>query len=193
MEPPQTNKRYFSMKQFKFFGVILVLALVLAACGPAATPTPVPEPTPEPVPEQAEEVMDIVDTAIAAGSFNTLVSAVQAADLVDALKGEGPFTVFAPTDDAFYTLPDGTLEALVADPSGDLTDILLYHVLSGKVMAEAVTDGLEAETLQGEAVTFSVTDDGVMINDATFIATDIEANNGVIHVIDAVILPPSEQ
>jgi uncharacterized surface protein with fasciclin (FAS1) repeats len=136
---------------------------------------------------------DIVDTAVEAGSFETLVAAVQAAGLVDALKGEGPFTVFAPTDDAFAALPEGTLEALLADPEGDLTQILLYHVVPGKVMAADVSDGLEAETLQGAKAAFSVDGNSVMIGDATIVATDIETSNGVIHVIDAVILPPTEE
>jgi transforming growth factor-beta-induced protein len=163
--------------------VMLVLVLALSACAQAtpAAPTATPEPTP-----------DIVDTAVAADDFNTLVTAVQAAGLVDALKGEGPFTVFAPTDAAFAALPDGTLDALLADTEA-LSQVLLYHVVPGQVMAADVTDGLEAETLQAEAVSFSVSDDGAMINDAIIVATDIEASNGVIHVIDAVILPPSMQ
>ena len=136
--------------------------------------------------------MNIVETAVAAGSFNTLVAAVTAADLGGALSGEGPFTVFAPTDDAFAALPAGTIDALLADPSGDLTQILLYHVLSGKVMAEAVADGLEVETLQGSNVMFTIVDGKPMINGAMIVTTDIEASNGVIHVIDAVILPPAE-
>jgi len=134
---------------------------------------------------------DIVDTAISAGNFNTLVAAVQAAGLVDTLKGEGPFTVFAPTDDAFAAIPQATLDALLADPSGDLTQILLYHVVPGKVMAADVTDGLEATTVQGSTVNFTVANGQVMINDANIIMTDIETSNGVIHVIDAVILPPA--
>ena len=133
---------------------------------------------------------DIVDTAVAAGSFPTLVAAVQAADLVDALKGAGPFTVFAPTEDAFAALPEGTLESLLADPAA-LANILLYHVVPGKVMAADVTDGLTAETLQGSTVSFTVADGAVKINDANIVTTDIEASNGVIHVIDAVILPPA--
>ncbi len=140
---------------------------------------------------QDAPAMDIVDIAASNEDFSTLVTAVQAAGLVDALKGEGPFTVFAPTNAAFEALPDGTLEALVADPSGDLTDILLYHVLGQKVMAADVTDGLQAPTLLGNTVKFSVSADGVKINDANIIVTDIEASNGVIHVIDAVILPPA--
>ncbi len=135
--------------------------------------------------------MDIVDIAASNEDFSTLVTAVQAAGLVDALKGEGPFTVFAPTNAAFAALPEGALDALVADPSGDLTQILLYHVIPGKVMAADVTDGLEATTLQGSTVKFSVSADGVKINDANIIMTDIEASNGVIHVIDAVITPPA--
>lgn len=135
---------------------------------------------------------DIVDTAIAAGDFTILVAAVEAAGLVDALKGDGPFTVFAPTDAAFNALPEGTIPALLADPSGDLTQILLYHVLDGKVMAAEVTDGLEVTMLQGSPVVFSVADGVAKINDATIIVTDIETSNGVIHVIDAVILPPAE-
>ncbi len=133
---------------------------------------------------------DIVDTAVAAGSFPTLVAAVQAAGLVDALKGAGPFTVFAPTEEAFAALPEGTLESLLADPAA-LANILLYHVVPGKVMAADVTDGLTATTLQGSDVSFTVADGAVKINDANIVTTDIEASNGVIHVIDAVILPPA--
>ena len=133
---------------------------------------------------------DIVDTAVAAGSFPTLVAAVQAADLVDALKGAGPFTVFAPTEEAFAALPAGTLDSLLADPAA-LANVLLYHVVPGKVMAADVTDGLTAKTLQGSTVSFTVADGSVKINDANIVTTDIEASNGVIHVIDAVILPPA--
>lgn len=134
---------------------------------------------------------DIVDTAVTAGQFNTLVTAVQAAGLVDALKGEGPFTVFAPTDDAFAKLPAETLQGLLADPQA-LGNILLYHVISGAIMAADVADGMSAGTLQGSPVTFSVQDGTVKINDAAVVATDIKASNGVIHVIDSVILPPAE-
>ena len=135
---------------------------------------------------------DIVDTAVAAGSFTTLVAAVQAAGLVDALKGEGPFTVFAPTDEAFAALPKETLDALLADPKA-LAEILTYHVLAGKVMAADVTDGLSAPTLAGPAVAFTIVDGKPMINDANIVATDVVASNGVIHVIDKVILPPAEE
>jgi uncharacterized surface protein with fasciclin (FAS1) repeats len=134
---------------------------------------------------------DIVDTAVAAGSFDTLVAAVQAAGLVDTLKSDGPFTVFAPTDEAFAKLPAGTVEGLLEDPEA-LANILLYHVVPGKVMAADVTDGLTAETAQGSTVTFTVADGAVKINDANITATDIETSNGVIHVIDSVILPPAD-
>lgn len=132
---------------------------------------------------------DIVDIAVEDGRFTTLVAAVEAADLVDTLKGEGPFTVFAPTDDAFDKLPAGTVEGLLNDiPT--LTNILLYHVVSGKVMAADVVNLTSADTVSGESITISIMDDKVMINDAEVIVTDIEASNGVIHAIDTVLLPP---
>jgi len=130
---------------------------------------------------------DIVDIAVAAGSFNTLVAAVQAAGLVETLKGEGPFTVFAPTDEAFAALPAGTVEGLLNDiPT--LTAILTYHVIPGAVMSGDLTDGMMAATVNGQSVTIGV-GETVTVDGATVIAADIEASNGVIHVIDAVILP----
>lgn len=133
--------------------------------------------------------MDIVETAMSAGNFTTLVAAVEAAGLVDALKAEGPLTVFAPTDDAFAALPEGTVESLLADPEA-LASILTYHVVAGKVTADQVVELSEAKTLNGASAKVTVTEDGkVMIDEATVVATDIEATNGVIHVIDAVILP----
>jgi transforming growth factor-beta-induced protein len=172
----------------------VVLALLITACAaPAAEQEVVPTPMPEMEEEVMEEVLpDIVDTAIAAGSFETLVAAVSAAELAEALKGEGPFTVFAPSDEAFAKLPEGTVESLLEDPTGQLARILLYHVVPGKVMAADVSDGLVAETLRGAEVSFSVSDGKVMINDAEIVATDIETSNGVIHVIDSVILPPAD-
>lgn len=172
----------------------VVLALLITACAaPAAEQEVVPTPMPEMEEEVMEEVLpDIVDTAIAAGSFETLVAAVTAAELAEALKGEGPFTVFAPSDEAFAKLPEGTVESLLEDPTGQLARILLYHVVPGKVMAADVSDGLVAETLRGAEVSFSVSDGKVMINDAAIVATDIETSNGVIHVIDSVILPPAD-
>jgi len=131
---------------------------------------------------------DIVDTAVEAGTFTTLVAAVEAAGLVETLKGEGPFTVFAPTDEAFAALPEGTVEALLEDiPT--LTAILTYHVVPGKVMSTDLSDGMMAATVNGAEITIG-TEGGVTVNDANVTAADIEASNGVIHVIDAVILPP---
>lgn len=132
--------------------------------------------------------MDIVDTAVEAGNFTTLVAAVEAAGLVDTLKGEGPFTVFAPTDEAFAALPEGTVEGLLEDPEA-LAAILTYHVVPGAVMSGDLSDGMTATTVNGADVTISV-GDSVMVNDATVTTVDIEASNGVIHVIDAVIMPP---
>ncbi|SDD31669.1 fasciclin domain-containing protein [Ruegeria marina] len=134
---------------------------------------------------------DIVDTAAGAGSFSTLVAAVQAAGLVDTLKGEGPFTVFAPTDEAFAALPAGTVENLLKPENKDqLVAVLTYHVVPGKVMSTDLSDDMTATTVQGGAVTIDL-DNGVMVNDATVSTADIEASNGVIHVIDKVILPQS--
>jgi uncharacterized surface protein with fasciclin (FAS1) repeats len=134
--------------------------------------------------------MDIVDTAVKAGSFNTLVAAVQAAGLAETLKGEGPFTVFAPTDDAFAKLPAGTVEDLLKPENKDkLAAILTYHVVSGKVMAKDVMTMKEAKTVNGETITISMEADTVMIDNAKVVTADIECSNGIIHVIDTVILP----
>jgi len=133
---------------------------------------------------------DIVDTAVAAGSFNTLVAAVQAAGLVDALKADGPITVFAPTDEAFAQLPAGTVENLLKPENKDqLVAILTYHVVPGKVGAAEVTKLESAETLQGESISIAVKDGKVYIDNAEVITADVSASNGVIHVIDQVILP----
>ncbi len=131
---------------------------------------------------------NIVETAMAAGQFNTLVTAVQEAGLVETLSGEGPFTVFAPTDEAFAKIPEADLNALLADKQA-LTDVLTYHVVAGKVMASDVVNLTEAETVQGSSVDISVDGDTVMIDGATVVKTDIETSNGVIHVIDTVITP----
>jgi len=190
------------MKRFTVFSMLLTItALVLAACAPAATPTEapaapeptaMPEPTATPEPEVME--MDIVDTAVADGRFTTLVAVVTAAELVDTLNGEGPFTVFAPTDDAFAALPEGTVESLLLPENKQaLTDILLYHVVSGDVMAADVVNLESATTVLGKDVAIKVDGGKVYINDAEVILTDIETSNGVIHVIDSVLLPPSEE
>jgi len=131
---------------------------------------------------------DIVDTAVAAGSFTTLVKAVQAAGLVDTLKSPGPFTVFAPTDEAFAKLPAGTIENLLANPD-QLKAVLTYHVVAGKVMASDVVKMKSAKTVQGSSARIQARGGKVMIDKANVVQTDILASNGVIHVIDAVILP----
>ena len=177
-------------------------ALTLTACGsssePAAKPTPTATsssaaPTSE---EPMPAAKDIVDTAVGAGQFTTLATALTAAGLVDTLKGAGPFTVFAPTDDAFAKLPAGTLDTLLADPKGALTKILTYHVIPGKVMAADVLkmDGAKVKTVNGAELTIKVSGSDVMLMDATgasvkVVKTDVTASNGVIHVIDGVLLP----
>jgi len=130
----------------------------------------------------------IVDVAVQAGSFNTLVQAVQAAGLVETLSGAGPFTVFAPTDEAFAQIPQETLQAVLADKE-KLTAILTYHVVPGKLMAADVVNSTQLQTVQGQSINVSVADGTVRVDDATVIQTDIEADNGVIHVIDKVIMP----
>ena len=135
---------------------------------------------------------DIVDTAVAAGQFETLAAALGAADLVDTLKGDGPFTVFAPTDEAFAKLPEGTVESLLKPENRDqLIAILTYHVVPGAVRAADVVKLDAARTVNGQSVAIQVADNGVQVDNANVIATDIEASNGVIHVIDTVILPSS--
>jgi uncharacterized surface protein with fasciclin (FAS1) repeats len=137
----------------------------------------------------AMEAKDIVDTAAGAENFSTLVAAVEAAGLVETLKGEGPFTVFAPTDEAFAALPEGTVEELLLPENIDqLTAILTYHVVPGAVMSGDLTDGMEAETVEGGMVTIG-TEGGVTVNDANVVTADIEASNGVIHAIDTVLMP----
>ncbi len=137
----------------------------------------------------AEASSDIVDTAVAAGSFTTLATALEAAGLVDTLKGEGPFTVFAPTDEAFAKLPEGALDELIANPD-KLKAVLLYHVVEGKVMAADVGGLTEAKAVSGATIPVD-TSSGVKVAGATVVTTDIEASNGVIHVVDTVMLPPS--
>ena len=133
---------------------------------------------------------DIVDTAVAAGSFKTLAAALTAAGLVDTLKGEGPFTVFAPTDEAFAKLPKGTVESLLLPENKEkLIAVLTYHVVPGKVLASDVVKLKSAKTVNGKEATIKVSDKGVMVDGAKVIKTDIETSNGVIHVIDSVILP----
>ena len=139
--------------------------------------------------ETTTALHDIVDTAVAAGSFNTLVAAVTAADLVGTLKGEGPFTVFAPTDDAFAKLPAGTVEELIKpENKAKLASILTLHVVSGKVMSSDITGPMNPASVNGETLSID-TANGVTVNDAKVVTADVEASNGVIHVIDTVLLP----
>jgi transforming growth factor-beta-induced protein len=191
------------MSKYKYLSIFIVLSFLLAACAVPATPEPTqdpPEPmaTEEPMEEPMEEAepesaQSIVDIAVEDGRFTTLVAALQAAGLVETLQGEGPFTVFAPTDDAFAALPEGALDGLLADTEA-LSSVLLYHVVSGVVKAADVVslDGQEVATLSGETVEVMLDGENVMINDATVVITDIEGSNGVIHVVDAVILPPAD-
>ncbi len=160
------------MKNFLRSTVLGALAL-MAATAFAATPG-----------------KDIVDTAVSAGSFNTLVAAVKAAGLVDTLKGSGPFTVFAPTDEAFAKLPAGTVDNLLKPENRDkLKAILTYHVVPGKVMAADVVKLKQAKTANGASLTVKTSGGGVMIDNAKVVKTDIATSNGVIHVIDTVVLP----
>jgi uncharacterized surface protein with fasciclin (FAS1) repeats len=188
------------------FGAVAGL-VVLSACGsdsndesssteaPAATEAPAGTEAPmgtEPMTTEAggEEAGTIVDVAVGAGMFNTLVAAVEAAGLVDALSAEGPLTVLAPTDDAFAALPEGLVDCLLLPENQEaLTSILTYHVIEGAVMSSDLTAG-DVPTLQGENVTVDLTD-GAKFNDATVIQADVTASNGVVHAIDAVIVPPS--
>ncbi len=144
------------------------------------------------VAEEAKKT--IVETAVAAGSFDTLVTAVKKAGLAETLSGKGPFTVFAPTDAAFAALPDGTLDSLLMDKNkGKLKEILTYHVVSGKVPAAKVVKLTEADTVAGKKVTIMVDGGTVMLNDSVkVVKTDIMCSNGIIHVIDAVLLPPTK-
>jgi len=135
---------------------------------------------------------DIVDTAVSAGNFTTLVAAVKAAGLVDTLKSAGPFTVFAPTDEAFAKLPAGTVDGLLKDPA-KLKDILLYHVVSGKVMADSVVKMKGAKTVEGGMVRIHAMGGKVMVDNADVVKTDILCDNGVIHVIDTVLMPPAKR
>ena len=176
--------------------VAIAAALTLSACGgtdePAAPEAPVEAPVEAPAEDEVteDELGTIVDIAVSTDGFSTLVAAVQAAGLVETLQGEGPFTVFAPTDDAFAALPEGLLEKLLLPENLDiLISILTYHVVSGTVLAEDVTAG-DVPSVQGENITVA-TEGGVTVNGANVIAVDVLASNGVIHVIDAVILPPS--
>jgi len=176
------------MKRTVIVSMAALAVVVVAACSSAASPTPSPATaTPSPSPALG----DIVATADSAGSFKTLLAAAKAAGLVETLQGKGPFTVFAPTDEAFAALPAGTLDGLLKDPEA-LKKILLYHVVSGQVTADKVVGLTSANSVEGSPIAITVKDGKVYLNDAAqVVKTDILASNGVIHVIDKVILPPS--
>jgi uncharacterized surface protein with fasciclin (FAS1) repeats len=162
-----------------------------ATSAPAESMAPAQSMAASEAPMASTGLKDIVDTATAAGSFKTLLTAATTAGLVDTLKGPGPFTVFAPTDDAFKKLPAGTLDGLLKDPEA-LKKILLYHVVSGKVTSDQVVKLTSADTVAGPAIKITVKDGSVYLNDTVkVVTTDIEASNGVIHVIDGVLLPPA--
>jgi uncharacterized surface protein with fasciclin (FAS1) repeats len=146
---------------------------------------------PGPAPAADKPTKDVVDTAVAAGQFKTLVAAVKAADLVATLKGEGPFTVFAPTDDAFAKIPKAKLDALLGDKKA-LADVLTYHVVPGKVLAADVVKLDAAKTVEGQSLMINAARGKVTVNGANVVKTDILCTNGVIHVIDAVLLPPAD-
>ena len=184
--------------------LVPALAIAIAACSAAASPnaTPTSASTPSPAattaaspsaaPSAAAMAEDIVQTATEAGSFSTLLTAVKAAGLVETLQGEGPYTVFAPTDEAFAALPAGTLEGLLADKEA-LKKVLLYHVVSGAVSSDQVVELTSADSVEGSPIAIAVKDGMVYLNDSAKVVTaDVMASNGVIHVIDEVILPPTD-
>ena len=181
-------------KILKLGAVAIAAALLFAACSSdgddeSATTTEAPTETTA-APDDAAAEANIVETAVAAGDFTTLVAAVEAADLAGTLSGEGPYTVFAPTDDAFAALPEGAVDDLLADPEA-LANVLTYHVVDGDVMAADLSDGMEVEALNGETLTITIDGDTVKVNDATVTTADIVTSNGVIHVIDTVLIPAS--
>src|ERR671912_1110449 len=199
--PPE---RTLPMRRILPVAAVLALALTTAACGSSddtdtAAAAPAPATTsasPSTSPTESMAAGDIVDTAVAAGDFPPLAAALEAAGLVETLKGAGPYTVFAPTDAAFEKLPAGTVDTLLKDPKGDLTQILTYHVVEGEVLAADVVklDGQKVATVQGGELTVNVDGDAVSLTDAAggtvnVTATDVDASNGVIHVIDGVLMP----
>jgi uncharacterized surface protein with fasciclin (FAS1) repeats len=205
---PAPDRNEYPMKRTLLLPLAAATAIVVAACGGAsstaapATAAPTVEATSAapaseapmsaaPSESAAAATGDIVDVATEAGSFKTLLTAATAAGLVDTLKGEGPFTVFAPSDEAFAKLPAGTVEDLLKDPEA-LKAILLYHVVAGKVTSDQVVGLTSADTVGGPAIKISTKDGSVYLNDTVkVVTTDIEAANGVIHVIDGVLLPPT--
>ncbi len=170
-----------------------LLSLALGACGSSSSDTAIspPQPTPTVSPTPSPAPQDIVAIASGNPDFSTLVTALQAADLVGALQAEGPFTVFAPTNAAFAALPAGTVESLLLpENQAELVRILTYHVVAGLAPSSSLSSGQQVTTLEGSPVTVTLEGGQIRINDSNVIATDIEASNGIIHVIDAVLIPP---
>jgi transforming growth factor-beta-induced protein len=172
------NQHQQSKQMYKVYFLVAAFAVALSlSLGVLAGP-------------RSKPAKDIVDTAVAAGSFKTLATALQAAGLVDTLKGKGPFTVFAPTDEAFAKLPAGTLEDLLKPENKEkLASILTYHVVPGRILAAQVVKMNSAKTVNGQSLTISTNDGTVMVDNAKVVKTDILCSNGVIHVIDSVVLP----
>jgi uncharacterized surface protein with fasciclin (FAS1) repeats len=189
------NKKKLTMKKLNY---LIALGLLFTfACGGGESSTEETEVTPEEMIVEEEVVAEevtksIVDLAVETESLSTLVAALQAGELVSVLQGDGPFTVFAPTNEAFETLPEGTLESLLKPENKEqLVSILTYHVVPGKVMSTDLADGMKASTVNTSEVTITTTD-GAKVNGANVTMADVEASNGVVHVIDAVLLPPAE-
>ncbi|MEN9202899.1 MAG: fasciclin domain-containing protein [Thermostichus sp. DG_1_6_bins_120] len=181
------------IRKLPVVGLALLAAALLAGCGSSSSETALspPSPTPPVSPSPSPAPADIVTIAAGNPDFSTLVAALQAADLVGALQGEGPFTVFAPTNAAFAALPAGTVESLLLpENQAELVRILTYHVASGLAPSSALSSGQQVTTLQGSPVTVTITGGQIRINDSNVIIADIEASNGIIHVIDAVLIPP---
>jgi len=176
--------RYFLTIAMSFF-VLAITSTSLAHCGACGSEKSHDKGS---MSEAKADLAPILETAQAAGKFNTLLTAVEAAGLTDALSGEGPFTIFAPTDEAFAALPEGTVQTLMTDKE-KLSFILTYHVVSGEVKAEDVVKLAKAETLNGKSVSIKVAEEKVMIDNAVVTVTDIVCANGIIHVIDSVIIP----
>ena len=171
---------------------LCIAGILIAGCTTPTTTPPATTATPTPVPATtAPAVKTIVSTAVANGNVTTFITALQAAKLDSMLNGPGPFTVFAPSDAAFKSLPNGTMLSLLKDPQGQLKQILLYHVVPGNYQASDLVNMTTLKTLQGANLTINVTKDAVYINNAKVVVTDIRTDNGVIHVVDMVLMPPA--
>lgn len=170
----------------------LILSILLTGCGDRSTPTPTSAPTPTPtVATPTPTPADLVETAARTGQLTTFLAAVQAADLVEKLQSPGPFTVFAPTDAAFANLPAGLLDRLLNDPAGDLTDLLIFHMVADRLTSQQLSDGQQLISILDDPLTIAKEGDTLRVNDAVVVTANISATNGVLHVIDAVLLPPS--